>query len=233
MKLKLSTSILLLLFSTLFLVSCECVTKLDTPKVVEPTDFAKVMFINSMPEIDSVDICSVDKIISRNILYDSASVEYKVIASGLTSIRVQSYKDSTIYFNTMLDLTKDAYYTFFAYGTKSRTNGLLINDSIGKAVPTNAYVRFVHLSQDAPEIVFAFGSYQINQPLKYKSYTKFMPIPTGIFTLIINDSGDGSEIIKVENYNFKPGKYYNLLLKGYYKQPNSRKLTCEIIEFTF
>ena len=48
-------------------------------------------------EIDSVDICSVDKIISRNILYDSASIEYKKIASGISSIRIQSYKDSTIY----------------------------------------------------------------------------------------------------------------------------------------
>ncbi|OGU10472.1 MAG: hypothetical protein A2X61_08755 [Ignavibacteria bacterium GWB2_35_12] len=233
MKLKSSTSILLLLIFTILFVSCECVPDIVTPKVVEPTDFAKVMFINAIPDIDSVDICSVDKIISRNLLYDSTFVEYKKIASGLTSIRIQNFKDSAIHFNSMFELIKDAHYTFFAYGTKSRVNGLLINDSIENPVPTNAYVRFVHLSQDAPEVVFAFDSYQINQLVKYKSYTKFMPIPTGIFTLVINDYSNGSEITKVENYNFKPGKYYNLLLKGYYIQPNPRQLKCDIIEFTY
>jgi len=233
MKIKFKLFLIVLYLPLFFLISCECVTKIDTPKVIEPTDFANVMFINAIPEIDSVDICTADKIISRNLRYDSASVEYKVIASGISSIRIQSNKDSSIYYNTMLELKKDEHYTFFAYGTRNRVNGLLISDSIGQVVPTNAYVRFVHLSKDAPEVVFAFDSYQINQPVKYKSYTKFMPIPTGVFTLIINDSGNGSEITKVENYNFKPGKYYNLLLKGFYIQPNSRQLKCDIIEFTF
>lgn len=233
MKIKTSTSILLSLIFTILFVSCECVPEIDTAKIVDPTDFALVMFINAIPEIDSVDICSADEIKSRKLIYDSASIDYNKIASGLTSLRIQSYKDSTIYYNTMLELIKNSHYSFFAFSTKSRINGLLINDSIDNVIPTNAYVRFVHLSQDAPEVDFAFDNLQMNQPVKYKSYTKFMPIPTGVFTLTINDSEIGSEITKVEDYNFRPGKYYNLLLKGYYIQPNPKPLKCDIIEFSY
>lgn len=231
MKLKSGTSFYLLFLITLFFVSCECVTKLDTQKVIEPTEFAHVMFINVIADVDSVDICSLDKIIERNLLYDSAYVDYIKIPSGLSSIRIQNFKDSAIHFNSMLELIKDNNYTFFAFGTKSRVNGLLINDSIENKILTNAYVRLIHLSQDAPEVDFAFDNLQMNQEVKYKSYTKFMPIPTGVFTLIINDINNGSELIKVTDYSFKPGKFYNLLLKGYYNQPNLRQLKCDIIEF--
>ncbi|MBI5325664.1 MAG: DUF4397 domain-containing protein, partial [Ignavibacteriae bacterium] len=202
----------LFILASFLIISCECVPDINTPKVITPTDFGNVMFINAISDLDSIDICSTDKLISRNLLYDSANVIYKSIASGISSIRVQSNKDSTIYFNTMVELVKDEFYTFFAYGTSSRTYGLLIKDSIKNTVPTNAYVRFIHLSPDAPEIDFAFDSYQINQPVKYKSYTKFIPIPTGSFTLIITDSQNSNEITRVDNYNFKPGKFYNLLL---------------------
>lgn len=223
---------LLIFIPIVFLISCECVPDIVTPKVIIPTYFGNVKFINAITDLDSVDLCAGDKIISIKNLYDSADAKYKAIASGISSIRVQGNEDSAIYYNTMIELKIKAYYTFIAFGTKSRTNGLLLSDSIENAVPTNAYVRFIHLSPDAPEVVFSVGSLEFTQPANFKSYTEFLPIPTGKFTLIIKDSGNGNEIKKVENYNFKPGKYYDLILKGYYIQPKNKELTCQVIEFS-
>ncbi|TAL68714.1 MAG: DUF4397 domain-containing protein [Bacteroidetes bacterium] len=222
----------LFLIPFFLLVSCECVPDINTPKVIIPTDFGNVKFINAITDMDSVDLCAGDEIISIKNMYDSADVRYKEIASGLASIRVQSSEDSAIYYNTMVELKKDAYYTFIAYGTKSRTNGLLLRDSIENPVPSNAYVRFIHLSPDSPEIIYSLGNLLFNQSVKYKSHTSFLPIPTGSFSLIIKDSGNGNEIKKIDNYDFKPGKFYDLILKGYYIQPNTKELTCQVIEFS-
>ncbi len=226
---KLSLLIIIILFTGLFL-SCECVTDINTPKVVEPTEFADVLLVNAIPDIDSVNLLSSDRLIANSLKYDDLTFNYIKIASGINSFRLTNSFDSSVVFNSMVILEKDTNYSAFAYGTQSRINLLLLKDGINPAQSNISYVRFIHLSPDADSVVFSFDNFSFNLKLAYKSYSPFIPISPGVFNLRVKSTFTGAELLESDSLNLEAGYKYTVLLKGYYNPPHKNKLGYNIIK---
>jgi hypothetical protein len=223
--------IYIFIFSGLLIFSaCECVPGIDTPKIIEPVDFSNVLFINAMPDVDMVDVWSTDHLVLGNLSYDNNQNIYKKIGAGSSNIKFILQKDSTIIFNSSTELIKNGNYTFIGFGRKTRIKGMLMSDSIDSYTPNNAYVRFAHVSDDAPAVKFVINSYPINPSLSYNSYTSIYPIPTGIYSLSVNDTLTNSTLTTKDSIEIKAGSLYNLILRGHYTGSQTRKLECIVVE---
>jgi Domain of unknown function (DUF4397) len=217
-------------FSSLLFYGCECVPGIDTPKVIEPVDFANVLFINAMPDVDVVDVWSTDHLVLGNLSYDNNQNIYKKIGAGSSNIKFIVQKDSSIIFNSTTELQKDENYTFIGYGRNDRIKGMLMSDSIDSYSANNAYIRFAHVSDDAPAVKFIISSYPINPALDYGLYSGIYPVPIGKYSISVNDTLTNSTLAKIDTLDIKAGSLYNLILRGHFTGSQTRKLECIIIE---
>ena len=220
----------LLFLSIAILAGCECVPSIVSPEIKEPTEFANVKFINSVPDCDSVNVWESDREVLTNLNFDSATADYKKISSGLPNIRLANAKDSSIFYNAILDFVKDNKYTLVAYGSRRRYNVLLLNDKISDYNQSNAYIRFINTSPDSPALKFVISSYPINPVLTFKSFTNYSAIPIGSYNLSIVDIATNSELLNLKNLEFKQGSTYTLVLKGFVQTGKSKKLQCVVVE---
>lgn len=224
--------ILITILSTLFLIGCECVTDIDTPKNISPSTYAHIMTISAAPEFDELKIFSEfwQKTFFIYYNHSDGDIPYRDITYGINNIKVLTKKDSVI-FNSTLNLEKTKYYTFIVFGSKQRVQGMLLKDSVYKYKKTTAYFRCIHTSSDVPQVNFIINSnYPIIQSLPFKTYSAFTPIVAGFYSIKINDASTDSTLINIKNYEFKEGLLYSIILKGYAEGKGTKALDCQIIE---
>ncbi len=215
------------------LVGCECVTAIDTPKEVNPTFFAHVLFINGHPDMDEINIKSDNTVLVKSLYYNTNPKNYADLSPGSRNILITSPEDS-ILFNSSLDLTDKQNYTFIAYGTENRLQTLFFNDTISDYSVNNTYFRFVDIAPESPPFIIRISNqYPIVNLLHYRSFTKYVPTTEGKYELEMRQAMNDSLVLSMKDINMKAGKIYTILIKGYNEGIGSKKLQFQIIENTF
>lgn len=213
--------------------ACECVPDINTPKDIKPDQYANVMFVNSNCDFDLLKFKTEYDVFTINSYYLTDDYYYQSMIPGITNVRILTPDDS-ILFNSMMDLKKAFPYTFFAFGNIDRMQGLLLTDTINNYLPNNTYFRCVNLANLSPYIMFnVIGSYSIPTIQPFKTSSAFFPTYSGYYNVEIKNATNDSLLLFVEKVQFKPGRAYSLLLRGYYKGIGRRRLDLKIIESDF
>jgi hypothetical protein len=199
-----------------------------------------VQFSDCNSDYDYLNFITESGTVSINTYYLSDKYNYQPIIPGLATINIKNSNDSVL-FNSVMELEKAKPYTFLAYGTQSRVQGMLLHDTIPDYSVNNSYFRFVNLANgtlandsDKTYIMFRIkGTYAISMIQPFKSASKFYPSYSGVYSIDILNAMNDSLLITKRNMSLEPGKSYTFVLRGYYKGFGNQKLNLWIIESDF
>ncbi len=205
------------------IIACQCVPGLDTEKEISPSEYAKVLCVNGIPQLDKVRIDAGDYNLHTALNYDlEEGYEYFNVPPGVINFYVSIRNDSVL-FNGLASLSRGKSYTFLLYPLKTknqeRVQALLLYDTIGDYSRTNSYFRFVNISPDAPTtLLFELkADYTIPLGLGFRSFSKFFTTYPGNYTISIKNPGNDSTIKTLLNFPLTPGKGYTIIFRGYYQ----------------
>jgi len=214
--------------------SCECPTDIDTPTIIKPTIFANVLFINAMPEmnlnklyvlssskiIEGIDTVSYTDSLKRTFL----NKEYRpvgVMVGGKKNIlRLAKTEADTLrlLFNCVLNIEKDKYYTFVAYGDEASVQSIIVNDNLTNPKEENIYIRCFNVSPKAPvmHITVSTEKYSSSVSLASGEYSEIANSPLGDYTINITSADSTIKNYQLDNVKFTPGRINNVIFRGNY-----------------
>ncbi len=216
-----------ILLAITILIGCVCPTDLDTEQIIDPKETALALFLHAMPGLDGMNVKSNSIEVESGLSYFPTNHQYRKVGSGIRNIKFLTANGNAIIFNAIFNFKKDMDYTMVAYGFGSRIRSLIMKDSINDYNPANPYVRFVHVSSDAPDLKLHFKRQLTNEiTLSYKKYTSLIEFPSGTYGLDIFTKSD-SLVYSLNDINISEGNLYTVVIRGYFKpEGDGKPLDC-------
>ncbi len=212
--------------------ACTCVTDINTPRDVVPTEFANILFINSHPDMENMRIKLNGKVFIDQLNYKVQDTNYRKSDIGNIDLEIFDLKDTSLVYRSYVNLKKEQSYTIVFYGSNKRVEEIYLEDTLSSLIHSNSYFRTFHLSPDAPNVIVelkdAFGN-SINQALSYHEKSNIAAFPTGPLEINIYDSTKTELYMKLPAIEFKPGTFYKILLRGYFGIGHQNRLNCTVI----
>ncbi|HEX9995731.1 MAG TPA: DUF4397 domain-containing protein [Abditibacterium sp.] len=188
-------------------------------KVVGGPRIAFLRVLHAIPNGPAVDVYAGATKVASNLKFKSFS-DYIEIKSGKNTFKVVGAgKTEPVIVTDTATATRGRYFTLAIHG-KQTASLLLVGDSLGKANPAKARVRFVHLSPGAPAIAVTTPSTRnkagfarfVTKPLGHGKTASKLAKPATL-KLQIRDS-DGKIIKETPDVNLEAGKRYGVYAVG-------------------
>lgn len=179
-----------------------------------------IRILHASPDAPAVDIYANDMLIAQNLSYKSFT-EYLSVVPGNYNIRVfPSGNTTTPVINTNLNIPANSIFTVAASGMLSNIGLFPISEPITAIPPGKLFIRFVHLSPDAPDvdIVLPDGSVLFSN-VGYKGVTNYIPVNPGTYTINVNPAGTDKTVLYVPNITLTSGKFYTIYAVGLVQGP--------------
>jgi len=222
--------LILFLFGAAFIISCECVTNIETPRLETPSQFSHILYVNANSGFDQLKMNTGSEGFILNSYYSEDNFNYKDMLPGTQNFYITTKSDSVL-FNGLTDLQKGLPYTFIAYGNHSRVQGIILNDSIENYTPNNCYFRCINLGNETPYIMFRLTSSDPKWQIKpFRTISPFTPTYSGNYNIDILDATTDSLLLSLRNRVFAPGKAYSIILRGDFKGIGMQKMDIQIVE---
>lgn len=213
--------------------ACECVPEIVTPKKVTSLTNAKVMILNSHPDISSFEL-SVDDIVALdNINYNGISSDYKKIQSDNTYFRLKRKDTGVNIYNSVISLVENKFYTCLIYGKANRVDVLIQSDSITNYDKKYTYIRVFCLSPDLKDATLSFvnmESYELFYEIKYRTLTNYMQFYPIKYKIKLFDNIRSNYVYQDIEMEFKPNMVYTILIRGYVEEKITNPIELIILE---
>lgn len=174
-----------------------------------------IRLLHASPGASAVDVYANDKPLAQNLAYKDFT-QYLSVPSGNYNIKVYpTGRKTNPLIETTLFIPPRSIFTIAASGVPSSLALLAIPEPI-KTIPQNKlYVRFAHLSPDAPnvDVVLPDGT-KLFRNVSFKEYTDYVLVNPGKYILEVRPLDTQKTILYVPNVNLKPGRYYTVYAVG-------------------
>ncbi len=90
----------------------------------------------------------------------------------------------------------------------------ILDKKLDNKNPNKAYVRFVHLSPNAPKLDFYMNGKEIFNNIDYKNITNYSSVDPKNYTLSLKIANTENTILTSPNANLKADKYYTVYAVG-------------------
>jgi len=177
--------------------------------------YAYVRVLHASPDAPPVDVYANGNIIARQLSYKSFT-QYIKVPGGTYNIDV--YPAGTTanpVINTSVHLASGSITTAAAVGRLANIELMGIPDSSFATTPGKAYLRFVHLSPNAPavDITLPDGTVLFSN-IVYRGITSYIPLNPGTYTLQARVAGTNQVVLNVPNINVLPNKILSTYAVG-------------------
>jgi hypothetical protein len=182
-----------------------------------PMSFIRIL--HASPDAPAVDIYANGNAIAEGLAYKQLT-DYLSVMPG--NYRIQVYpagERGTPVIDTMVTIPRNSAFTIAAVGKLSEISLLPIPEIYMPHLPMemtdNSYVRFVHLSPNAPavDITLPDGT-KIFENVSFKQFTDYMGINSGTYTLQVRPAGSNQVVLTIPNVNLRPGMIYSIYAVG-------------------
>lgn len=174
-----------------------------------------IRLLHASPGALAVDVYANNKPLAKNLAYKDFT-QYLSIPSGNYNITVfPTGKKNNPLSETALYIPPHSIFTIAASGSPPNLTLLAIPEPI-KTIPQNKlYIRFAHLSPDAPnvDVVLPNGT-KLFRNVSFKEFTDYMLVGPGKYTFEIRPFNTQKTVLYVPNVNLKPGRYYTVYAVG-------------------
>jgi hypothetical protein len=180
-----------------------------------PSVSSYIRIFHASPNTSAVDIFLDDALIVRRITYKNFS-PYLKIMPGKHNVKVYKSGIRQIpIINTNIDILSKNIITVSAIGMLPEISLLPIIEPSQSRIQGKAYIRFSHLSPNAPNLDVTFeNDKKIFTNVGYKTTTNYIAVNPGIHTFNVNLTSNGERVIYVPNTKLLPNKIYTLYAVG-------------------
>jgi hypothetical protein len=178
-----------------------------------------IRIFHASPDAPAVDIYANGNIIAEGLTYKQLT-NYLPIIPGNYQIQVYPTGVRT---NPVIDTTvtipQNSAFTIAAVGKLSDISLLPIPEiympHLLIGMSNNSYVRFVHLSPNAPavDITLPDGT-KLFENVSYEQFTDYITVNSGNYTLQVRPAGSDQVVLTIPNVNLMPGVFYSIYAVG-------------------
>ncbi|NFD57080.1 DUF4397 domain-containing protein [Clostridium botulinum] len=174
-----------------------------------------IRILHASPDAPAVDIYINDNLIYKGLSYKSFT-EYMPLISMVYSIKVfPTGKKDVPLINKFFFIPPNSIYTIAATNfLKNIALFPILDKKLDNKNPNKAYIRFVHLSPNAPKLDFYMNGKKIFNSIGYKNITNYSAVDPKNYTLNLKISNTENTILTSPNANLKDDKYYTVYAVG-------------------
>ena len=185
-------------------------------KTPPPAAKSKVRVLHMSYDAPAVDV-AVDGAVAIKSLAYKASSGYATLDAGNRKVTVTPAGKSTpTVISATLGLAKDKDYTVFAVDQLSKIGPIVSVDSRSPSA-TQARVRFVHASPDAPAVDIRVGSgsgTRVFSNAAFKRITGYSNVAPGSYSFVVTPAGRTNTVVAFEAITLERGKVYTVVAHG-------------------
>lgn len=181
----------------------------------ETSNNSYVRVFHASPNTPAVDVYVNDRLTVTKLPYRGFS-NYALLPGGRYNIKVYpaGRKDIAVV-NTDINVPPRSIITVAAIGTLPEISLLPVLEPMFTRVPGKTYVRFAHLSPNAPNVDVSLPNGQkIFSNVAYRKITDYIPINSGTYTFNVNISENGQRVLHVPNIRLLPNRIYTVYVVG-------------------
>jgi len=185
---KISTSFL----AKGFMALTVCLILLSSCKKTETdtTPYTAVAVYNASPSVATYDVYLGSTRLNNAALPLGGGVAYSQQVAGSYDIKLTVAGRAESLYTKTVNLTQNNYHSFYLIGKPNAFDGIFLTDDLSATSTTNAFVRFVNLSPDAPALSLAItGGAAVATSQTYKGVSPFVQVAAGSHAFEVKDNG--------------------------------------------
>lgn len=174
-----------------------------------------VRILHASPDSPAVDIYINDTLISKELSYKDFT-EYMPLISMDYNVKVfPAGKKDVPLIDKKLFIPPNSIYTVAATGLLENIDLFPILDKkLDNKDENKTYVRFIHLSPNAPKIDFYMNNKELFNNISYKNITEYSPLDPKNYTIKLKLANTENSVLTSPNANLKANKYYTVYAVG-------------------
>lgn len=175
---------------------------------------ARVRAVHASPDAPSVDVLVNDSPAFTNLAYRSAS-NYATVPAGGYNVKVRpAGLPGPDVINANLNLLENTTYSVAAINTLSNISPLVLVDD-NTLNPTNARIRFVHASPNAPAVDIALAGGSVLFPnISFANSGGYITVPGGSYDLEVRLAGTSTVVLPVPGVSVANNTVYSVWAMG-------------------
>lgn len=183
-------------------------------KTSMPILTSKVRVLHASPGAPAVDVYVNGNIIAYNLVFSKA-IEYLDISPGDYDIEIYptETKEAAIFKKT-IEIPPNGVYTVAAINKPANIDLQIIRDASGSFNSNISFLRFIHLSPNAPLLNLALNNNEIFKMIEYRETTGYYPLSPGIYSFNITPTNAEIIELKIPDINLNPNKFYTIYSIG-------------------
>ncbi|OAA83343.1 DUF4397 domain-containing protein [Clostridium ljungdahlii] len=180
---------------------------------IDPISY--IRFLNASPNSPAIDVYLNDRRVFKNLTYKSFS-DYVSVPSGVYDIKIfPSGNNLNPILDKRLRIPAGKIFTMSSIGNYPNMGLLPIEDVRRPKISGKAFIRFVHLSPDAPSVDVKLPNGNVLFPnVSYKGVTRYLPVSPGKYTLEVFTSDSGKKLLHIPNIRIIPNRFYSVYAVG-------------------
>ncbi|WP_316770445.1 DUF4397 domain-containing protein [Pedobacter frigiditerrae] len=204
-------------FSAVFLGSCKKETPVETA-------FTAVSVFNASPTFSTYDVYLNESKANAAALPFGGGLNYTKIAPGSYNIKFTTSGRPESLLTKSITLLQNTYFSYFLINRSSGLDGLLLTDDLSATSTTNAFVRFINLSPDAPALDLVInGGATVTTNKLFKEASTYTSLTAGTFTFDVKDKATGNVIASLPGSVLAAGFHYTIIARGLIAPANSNE----------
>ncbi|PKM63024.1 MAG: hypothetical protein CVU97_02380 [Firmicutes bacterium HGW-Firmicutes-21] len=181
---------------------------------MQPNSYVRLF--HASPDAPGVDVYVNNRLSARNLVYKQMT-DYLTVPTGTYNVKVYpTGQRINAVINTDLLVPPNSALTVAATGKLSEITPMVIEEEYMPQINGNkAYVRFVHLSPNAPavDITLPDGT-MLFENVSYGDYTDYLEVAPGTYTLQVKPAGVDQVVLSVPNVQLSAGTVYSVYAVG-------------------
>lgn len=187
----------------------------DYPFYRADPEVSHIRILHASPDAPPVDIYANGNVIARGLAYKGFT-EYQQLPEGQYGITVfPAGQTSNPIISTRITIPGRRILTVAAINPLANIELFTIPDPSMQLDPGKAFVRFVHLSPDTPNVdITSPDGTRIFRNVGYRGITNHVPLDAGTYTLEARPTGTEDIALYVPNIYLTPGRAYTVYAVG-------------------
>ena len=171
--------------------------------------------LHASPNAPVVDIYLNNALAVRNLAYRGFS-QYLTVPPGIYNIKVYPSGQQNIpILDTSITIPERSIQTIAAIGIAPDISLLPVNEPAEPTLPDKVFLRFAHLSPNAPNVDVALPNNSILfNDVSYMEVANYTAVNPGNYTFYIRAAGTNQNVLYVPNINLKPNRFYTIYAVG-------------------
>lgn len=174
-----------------------------------------VRILHASPDAPAVDVYINDKLLASNLSYKNFT-EYYSLNPGVYNIKVYpAGQMGNPVINLDIKIPPKGIYTVAAINMLKDIELYPILDTPMPIQTGKVYVRFAHLSPDAPSVDIRLpNGTNVFKDVEYKEVTDYITVNPGTYTLNVYPTGTEDRVLHIPNITLKGNRFYTVYAVG-------------------